>query len=345
MNSFTLDHLLALNREILALSAAKVPLDQGLLRVAQECSGPTAALAERIAERTSSGASLSEALNAEGAALPISYLSVVQAGIQSGNLTAALEGYGQTAERIADLRRVALLAAFYPLLVIFLAWVLLLFVGHALLQQLDWIGINNRFWLSSLRIPGDWLWILSLLLPAILLVVYAAWWRRSANAVTLSAQSGAWLNWIPGVARIRQLGCDASFADLLGLFVTHHMPLQEALPLAADASGGRELSQAAHELGRHLSEGDSLTIPADVFRILPPLVRLALADGRSPQTLSTNLRRAAASYQLRAQRLANRVTFYFPLALTAIVGGVAVGLYAFLLLQPYAASLREIAQW
>lgn len=346
LKSVTLDQLIALNREIVALAKASVPLDKGLLRVAEEFSGPTAAIAQRIADRTAAGANLSEAIEAEGDALPATYRALVQAGLESGKLTAALEGYGQTAERMADLRRTALLAAIYPLLVVCAAWLLLLFVGNALLPTLDWIGINNRFWISGVRFPMEQLWVLAVIVPVLLLLAYGVWWRGSASAAG-ATPSGRfrWMSWIPGVMKIQRLGHEASFADLLGLFVTQHVPLDKALPLAADASGLENHSSAAHELGAHIAAGNFLRTNAAAFRQLPPLVRLALSDERGPDSLAANLRLAATSYQRRAQNLATRVTFYFPIALTAVVGGAAVGLYTFMILQPYAATLREIAQW
>jgi type II secretory pathway component PulF len=127
--------------------------------------------------------------------------------------------------------------------------------------------------------------------------------------------------------------------------VTHHVPLNEALPLAAEASGVESMSLAARELGNQIAAGSSLSANPEAFRQLPPLVRLALIEDRGPDSLATVLHQAAGVYQSRAQLFANRVGFYFPLLITALVGGTVVGLYAFLLLQPYAASLREIARW
>jgi general secretion pathway protein F len=346
MKPVTLHDLIAFNREICALAGASVTLDEGLVRVAQEFSGPTGELAQRIADRTSEGATLSQAIDAEGDNLPESYRALVRAGIQSGKLTAALEGYGETAERLANLRQMTLLAAIYPLGIACAAWILLLFFGTTLISNLEWIGINDRFWISYLHLPKDWNWWLVPVVPAVLLLLFIAWLRLSRSAkTTVSTDRFPWLSWIPGAARVRQLGCQASFADLLALFVTHHVPLDEALPLAGDASGMPSLKQASLQLGNQIAKGNKLSTDPAAFRQLPALVRLALIDDRGPTSLATNLQRAAAVYQRRAQITANRAGYYFPLIFTAAVGGTVVCLYAFLLLQPYAASLKEIARW
>ena len=340
----TLEHLIALNREIHALAVAGVPLEQGLVRVAEEFSGPPAEIARRLADRTAAGATLSDAIDAE--ALPESYRVLVRAGMQSGKLTAALEGFGTTAERMANLWRIALLAALYPLLIAAGAWVLLFFVGNALLPSLDFIGINDRFWLSALRVPGEWAWYLALIGPLVMLLGYFLWWRWSAQAGESNGPNRwQWLRWIPGVKQILDLGSAASFADLLGLLVRNRLPLGEALPLAAAASGMGNISQSAEDVSRQLAEGKPLGAQTEAFRQLPALVRLALLGNDGPEALASDLQHAAASYQLRAENLASRVSFFLPLTITAVVGGSIAGVYAYLMLQPYAVSLREIALW
>jgi general secretion pathway protein F len=346
MKSVTLDDLVALNREICALAGASVPLDEGLIRVAREISGPTSRLAQRIADRTAAGATLSEAIDAEKNTLPESYRALVRAGLESGRLTAALEGYGETAERLNTLRRMTFLAVLYPLGIACTAWMLLLVFGSRLLESLEWVGISDRFWLNYFRVPREWISSLVPVVPAALLLLFVVWLLRSANAATATNGDRAhWLSWIPGAARIRRLGSQASFADLLALFVAHRLPLDEALPLAGSASGASNLKIAASKLGNHLAMGNPLNSDPDTFRQLPPLVRLALVDNRGPASLAANLRQAAAIYHRRAQLTANRVGYLFPLIFTAVVGGAIVGLYAFLILQSYAASLQEIAGW
>ena len=89
------------------------------------------------------------------------------------------------------------------------------------------------------------------------------------------------------------------------------------------------------ELADRLSQGESFRTGIEAFRKLPPLIRLALASGRGPDNLAAGLRRAADDYRLRAEILARQIAFYLPLALTTLVGGTLVGLFAILMMQPY----------
>ena len=346
MNQMTLDQLVALNREICAMAGAGVPLDQGLIRVAQEFSGPTKKLAQRVANRTAAGATLSDAIDAEQDRLPESYRAMVRVGLQSGKLTAALEGYGQTAERLASLRRMSWLAASYPLVIASVVWVLLIFFASTLLPTLEWVGINDQFWLTTFQFSTRWIWYAAAIVPTALVALFVIWLRKSAiAATTMNDNQWSWMSWVPGAARIRRLGSEASFADLLGLFIAHRIPLNEALPLAGAASGRLCLKRAATTLGHHVAMGNTLTSAPEAFQQFPPLVRLALINGHDPDTLSAGLHHAAAVYQSRAQTTVDRVCYFFPLIFTAVVGGTAVAAYGIVILQPYAASLREIAGW
>ncbi len=351
MQAVTLEQLTALNREISALAAAGVPLTAGLVRVADEFSGPTSALASRLAQRMEQGQDLSSAINAEGDALPPAYRTVIEAGLKSGRLTAALEGYTTTATRIAELRRVVGLAAVYPVMLLIAIWCLFLFLNNYVLPKFDELVINDRMWVERVRYPvfslgGGGRLLVWCLVPALIVLVAWLWWRRSASATEASAAGQtSWLSWIPGVARVRRLSCEANFADLLRLFIEQRIPLNEALPLAAEGSGLKAISAETNNLVTYVEAGHPLGTSTPAFQNLPPLVRLAFASSRGSESLIHGLQHAVDTYHQRARSWAHSVSFYVPVGATALIGGMSVAVYALLLLQPYVTLLIEIDKW
>lgn len=347
----TLEQLIALNQEISALAAAGVPMSDGLARVASDLSGPTSALAERLARRLEQGETLSTAMDAEHEVLPESYRALVKAGLQSGRLTSALEGYTTTANRMAELRRVVGLAAIYPVILLVAIWALFLFLNNFVLPNFAWLGIGDRLWVeriqhSIFRGGGVARWLLWLLIPMLLIAMTWLWWRRSGRAVEASITGQpSWMGWVPGIARVRRLSCEANFADLLRLFVDQQLPIGEALTLAAKGSGMQASSSQAQELVAYVASGNTLGTNTPAFRNLPPLVRLAFLSGDAPGRLSDGLQRAVDSYHERAQAWAQGVSVYLPVAITVLVGGACVTVYAVLLLQPYVTMLKEIGGW
>jgi type II secretory pathway component PulF len=338
----TLEDLAALNREIAEL--VRSGLESGLAQIAQDFGGGTGALAARLRDETVAGKSLAEAVEAQGQSLPPVYRAVVAAGIKSNRLAAALEGFAETAARVSDLRRIAAQAAAYPLLVFIVAWVMLLAVIVVLLPRFDWLGIQDRYRATPLRVLEPAALPLAIVVPAALLVSAAIWWRRSASALSAGRAPG-WTRWIPGVARARQLSGDATFAELLRLLLSCRVPLVEALPLAGNACGSAHLERSAAELAAALATGHSLAGQPASARALPPLVRAALLGGQSPDGLVVGLDRAAHAYRERAASWIGYYAVMAPVAATLALGGVVTGAYALLVIQPYIASLKELAGW
>jgi hypothetical protein len=64
-----------------------------------------------------------------------------------------------------------------------------------------------------------------------------------------------------------------------------------------------------------------------------------------PAAMLAGLRRASDAYRERAQSWVADASVIMPVAITLGVGLVVVGLYGFLILQPYFATLRELSAW
>ena len=120
--AISLDQLIALNDEIAALARAGVPLEPALAELGSDMPGRLGAIAATFAERTRRGESLLEILSDQSLQLPPVYRAVVEAGLRTGRLPAALEALAGSIRRVAETRRGVAAAAFYPLLVLVLAW-------------------------------------------------------------------------------------------------------------------------------------------------------------------------------------------------------------------------------
>ncbi len=340
----TLDDLAALNREMSALVASGLPLEEGLRQIARDYGGGVGPLAERLAQETAAGKPLDQAIAAQGEVLPKVYQAIVLAGLKSGRLAAALEGFAETASRVAALRRIAGQAALYPLLVAIIAWILLLSLLQIIGHSYDWLELGDRFWFTHFQLPPRTAEILKLAVPGVLIVLAIIWWRASAKATRLG-QPRRWLRWIPGARRAEELGSQASFADLLQLLLGCQASFPEALTLAGDASGSAALADSARELAVRLTAGQTLIDQPDALRKLPPLVRTAILTSTTESSLLASLRRAATVYRERATTWLLDVAVYLPVGATLLLGLIVVGAYGALIMQPYFLTLHELSQW
>ncbi len=198
--SITIDQLLALNQEIVALVRAKVPLERGLAVAVRDLKGKLKTIAGGLSRRLKAGESLADALAGEGKAIPPLYRAVVEAGARSGKLAVALEGLERYVRGYSEARAAVGLALWYPLLVFTLAYAL--FVGLVSVaiprfvdafQSLGLKIATPLHWLAWIGESAHYWWPIG---PA-LLVIVAIGWLRSGTAAQFQARSWTWLKIFP----------------------------------------------------------------------------------------------------------------------------------------------------
>jgi general secretion pathway protein F len=338
----SLEQWIALNDEIAALVRAGLPLERGL---AGAGAGRMGTVARSLSERLEGGATLDEALEAEGDRVPPIYRAVVRAGVRSGRLASALEGLTAYARSFVEMRRVVGLALLYPLLVLTFAYVLLLgflwFVLPPFLSTFDVLRLPSRrvlFLLSELaRTVPYWAPI-----PPIVLALLAITWLVSGRARSFPAM-GRMLRWVPGARTLMRQVAAADFADLLAVLVEHEVPLPEAVELAANATGDPALRQIGPTVADALRRGEPPTSGTRAAGGFPPLLRWVLAWGTRQGMLAPALRNAAEMYRRRARLRADLMRTLLPTAAMVIVGATAALLYTLTLFVPFSALLRSVA--
>jgi type II secretory pathway component PulF len=351
----TLDELIALTDEMSALVRAGVPLEKGLAQAAADLSRRPGKVAAELSDRLQAGETLPQALaDAPGTFSPV-FRAVVEAGLRSGRLSAALEGLANSSRRIAELRRLSRVAMLYPVFVAFLAFGLFVCgmvwfqprVTH-MYESMDLAPSPLNLQLAELgRTAPTWApWI-----PLVAIVALALWWYSSRRTTLRTG----WLRFTP-TNRLLYYGQLAAFADLLALLIEHNTPLGQAVLLAADAGGDKRLKKSAHQFATLTTAG--VKVPASPNAVLPsenpsaataaqlsgfpPLVGWLLAGGGSQEALVKSLRSTAQTYRRRVERLDDWLRMYLPLILMVLIGGTAVVIYALSLLGPWYQMLTHI---
>ena len=343
----SLEHLIALNDEVIALVRAGIPLEQGLLSLGADLPGRLGEITQTLGTRMSQGESLGDALAAQGQRFPRIYAAVIQAGLRVGRLPAALEELADFARRLVELRRAIGLALLYPWIVMAVAYALFIFFA---------VEIAPRFLAAytSFRLPRerflDWLVFVGQgavfwgPVGFLVLIMTGLYWRRAGQAVEL--QTGMV---VPGLRRIpwlRNLLANAraaSFADLLALLIEHEVPFPEAVLLAAEATGAPTMIEAARAVSAEAERGDSLASSLKRSKIFPPVLSWILSSGQQEAGLVRALRNAAESYRRRALVQADVVRLVFPSVMVLTVGFVTVLAYGLTLFLPFAHMLKTLA--
>lgn len=343
----TLDQLIALSDEMAALVRAGVPLDRGLVAAGRDLRGRAGRLASRLGDRLERGEALGTALEADGETVPPFYRAVVEAGLRSGRLSKALEGLATYARSFAETRRAIGLALLYPMLVLLLTYGLFVMFtlwvapklastfatfrlgGTRVLDTVGWLGEHLIYWVP---------------IPPIVLLMLMIGWLRSGRASTLRpGRLTGLLRVVPGMRSVLDLAQTADFADLMALMVEHGVPLDEAIGLAAEATGSPRLRASAGAVAERLRRGD----PADEATAgpggLPPMLSWVIATSGAMGPLGPALRHSAATYRSRAARKAEMLQALLPSVLLCAVGAVAGIIYVMAVFTPVVALWRELA--
>jgi len=347
-SGITLDELIALNAEITSLVRAGVPLEPALAELGRDLPGRLGQIAQAVAQRSSLGESLPKIVSEQSAGWPPVYRAIVEAGMKAGRLPAALEALAGSIRRIAETRRSVAMATLYPLMLMILAWSFFAAFASVIapnllngLRELDVPGGKYFEMIAHAGRSADYWGPAG---PIIILGLAAFWWVSSGRAgIVESARSGLLLGCMPWTSRLLRCSRVATFAEVLALLVENRVPLHEAIPLAAQASGGRKTVAEAQRIADALQRGETIGGKGDRWSF-PPLLCWLMATGERHDALVPALQHAAETYRKRAERQADLLRLFLPVVMTVGIGGTAVLAYTLALFLPYASMLHELGR-
>jgi type II secretory pathway component PulF len=344
-----LNDLIALNDEIAALVRAGVPLEQGLTDLGADMPGRMGQVAAVLAEKTARGESLETALLDQTIAIPPAYRAVVQAGIRAGRLPAALEAVAASARRTVDTQSAAVVAVSYPLFVVSLVWIGMAIFCAALAPQLTAslkaMDVPVYAFFAFLAQIGRWAWYWGPAMPILAAALLFAWWRESKGAAVLYSRSTARLfSWLPWMGQMLQCSRSATFLDVLSLLVESKTPLDEAVALAASASGDPRTIRAARRVTEMIRLGQLKSGHLARDPAFPPLMNWLVFAAGQGAVLVPALRHSADAYHRRARTQSDMVQSILPALLTVVLAGSMTAAYALMLFIPYIMMLKTLAK-
>jgi type II secretory pathway component PulF len=302
---------LLLTQRVADLAAAGLPLPDGLRALAAELAhGRVRQMALDLAGRLERGQSLPDALMDQQDRVPTHLCDLLIAGVSSGRLATLLSDFVSYARVGADLRRGLLLSLLYPLLIMVAFSIVIVFLYGYLVPQ--FATIFNEFGIPlplvttvivrlagtfAVGLPRITIWALG---PPLLL--WLAW------RLLLDARSRSWVVCrVPLFGPIWRWSSLAEFCHVLGLLIEAELPLERALPLAADASTDAELAVEGRWITRELVAGRSLSSAIAQCPVFPEGVSRLLAWAEGRQATSEALHTVGDLLAARARARASLV--------------------------------------
>lgn len=268
------------------------------------------------------GASFARALEQHPHEFDATYIGVIAAGEESGQLGHVLERLADDLEAMESLKNKLLSAALYPLIVSALAVVIVVFLVTYVVPQVADVFANSRQalpWLTRAMLAvsaalREWGWLLALL--ALAAAAGAALAHR--HPPTRLSIDQAWLH-LPLLGRLSRGYNGARFAATLAMLSGAGVPILRALQTAAETLGNAALRADALEALDRVREGASLAQAIAQHKrfptLLPLFARLGEQTGQLPQMLQRAADQLGAEVQRRALRLA---TVLEPLLIVAM---------------------------
>ena len=333
-----LDRLIGLGEEISALVRTGLPLEESLLLKSQTENGKIAKHLQELAQKLGTGQSLADAVRDDPVFPPV-YAAVVEAGIKSGNLSAALDSLTDCVRSLRDARLFLLRSTLYPLVLLTVLWFVLVFVIAFITPQFIsfFESYNKDFILagavhyitSSVAI----LLVCALGVPALAWAFYLFWMVRSARSdIVQTVGNSTLFRWIPWIGRAAIEMQKAAFAQILATLVRSSVPLDQAILLAAKSCNERYWSRDGLEaLRKRIIEGKANTYPKSS---VSPMIEwsLGITDGRM---LIEGLEHYATMARTRAGLLLSKCEMFLPAALTFILAVLIAASYVLTIFAPY----------
>ncbi|WP_425614070.1 type II secretion system F family protein [Anatilimnocola sp. NA78] len=344
MKPATLHDYLELSDQLAALAAADVPLAGGFdvssSALQQSLAETNAGVARRMAE----GQTLEQALGAEPN-IPPGYRSLIEVALRSENRAAAFAEQTRTAQAVERSVDALQVASYYPLILGTLAYsgliVLCLFLIPRLEQFYIDLQLTGGSGLSALRLLRDTLPVWAVAIP---LLVLGSWLllRRARFSRAGTARVARW-TWVPGMTRILREQAWSSFAESTASLLKAGMPLNAALPLAADSLADRAAASDLKQLASELHAGEVPASSLHLTNSLPPFLRWALVQSEPTMPRVDALQLAAGLYYESAERRSERLRSLAPIIASLLLGGGVTLLYGLALFVPLAQLLQTVA--
>lgn len=321
--------LAVLARELATLTKAALPIDEVLRVVALQprIGGRARRLIETVLGRVIAGASLSEALAAQGQAIPQHFWRLVRAGEVSGTLPQALDELASFLEQSAKVRSQLVTALIYPMVLVVAALVtvgvIMTVMIPAILPLFQDAGRQPPVVVAALialqKLASDyWPALIALFAAAILAIPVLA---RSERAMI--AKDRLVLR-VPVVGSLVQRSATMRLARTMSTLTRNGVPMLEAISVTAGVMRNRAFAAALRDAEREVNQGGALLAPLMRSGLLPDLALRMIALGEQTGQLPPMLSRVADIYEHDVQQQLQRLLGIATPVITVVIG-VLVG--------------------
>jgi len=333
--------LMIFTRQLATLIDSGLPLLRSLTVLEKQEPNPTLrATVSALAENVQGGSTFSESLAQHPKIFNKLYVNMVKAGELGGVLEIVLNRLAEYQEKAQKLKNKIVSAMVYPVIVMFIAVAILVFLMIFIVPKFKEMFANTDQELPMISkiVFGTSEFFLArpLVLPNIVFVFIAVGigvflfnlWGRSKGG--RKAIDSAKLH-LPILGDIQRKSAVSRFSRTLGTLVTSGVPILQALNITRDTAGNVIISQAIEKVHEAVKEGETIVTPLQASGVFPNMVISMVDVGEETGQLPEMLLKVADVYDDEVDNAVTALTSILEpimiVFLALIVGSVVFALF------------------
>jgi type IV pilus assembly protein PilC len=338
--------LCTFTRQLSTLQDAGLPILRSLKILEGQCKPGVLknALAD-VVEDIESGQTLSEAFAKHPKAFDRLYCNMIKAGEAGGALEAILQRLADFKEKSQSLKRRIKSAMVYPIVVIFVACVIVGFILYFIIPKFELIFKDfnlplpqmTQFLIKASHFIIDYFYIV-FLAPIFVWIFIKLLYRNRTGAYVCDRI----LLMIPVMGAIVEKSTVARTMRTLGTLVQSGVPILESLNIVRDTAGNAVFERAFTRIYESIREGETIAQPLRESRICDDIVVNMIDVGEETGDLDTMLNKIADNYDEEVEALVESLVSLLEPIMIVVLGGI-IGFIVISLFLPLISLISKLA--
>lgn len=339
-------HIMTFTRQLATLIDAGLPIIRSLNILKEQVESVIfKEKITQIAKDIESGLTLSDSFAKHPKIFDKLYVNMIRAGEMGGVLEIVLNKIATFLEKRQAMISKVRSAMMYPVVVLFLAIVI---VGFILIKIMPKFAAIFTDLGATLPAPTAFLLYCSDLLIHKSLFVIAGVIVFVVVVQQIKKTEKGKYYWdvmalkIPVFGTLNKKSAVARFASTLSTLITAGVPILQALDITRDSSGNEVLARAMVKVYNSVKDGETIHEPLSQCKIFPPIVYHMVAVGEETGAIDQMLAKVAEAYEREVEDMVDGLTALLePLLIVSLgvmVGGIVVALYLPLFKLPSAVA-------
>lgn len=331
----TSKHLMTFTRQLATLIDAGLPIIRSLVILREQVESEI--FKDKITDiigHIEGGGSLSEAFARHPRTFNNLYVNMVRAGEIGGVLETVLNKIAEFLEKSQALKGKVKSAMMYPVVVAFLATVIVGFILIFILPKFTDIFAQlgaELPWLTQQLVNASEILVNRAYIPIIglilLWIIYVQINKTRQGKYVFDKMKLKIIVFGPLMRKIAIV----RFAGTLATLIHSGVPILQALDIVRDTSGNEVIARAMEKVYESVKDGDTIHEPLARSQVFPPLVYHMVAVGEETGAIDQMLIKVAEAYEREVDDTVNALTSILEpvliVFLGVIVGVIVVALY------------------